>query len=251
MNAMSEPNETQQDEPRTCLNEKEIANTPLFPKNIDTSDQHRLSLILDEFIKGFRFVQQYKRTISFFGSSRTKAGEPDYEAARSLAARTVRECDFSIITGGGPGIMEAANRGACDAGGRSLGLTIDLPQQQTTNDYVRESVDFHYFFVRKVMLAFSAEAYVFFPGGFGTMDELFELLTLIQTNKVKPVPIFLVDHGYWRDFDDYITKNLLENGMIDAEDIDIYTITDDEDAIIDRLKNVDVEKGVPYNYSHG
>lgn len=242
--------DTNQQEPRTCLTEKEIPNAPLLLHDIDTSDKKRLSLILDEFIRGFRFVQQYNRSISFFGSSRTEAGEKDYERARALAARAVSECDFSVVTGGGPGIMEAANRGAYDVDGDSLGLTIELPKEQATNDYVKKSVDFHYFFVRKVMLAFSAEAYVFFPGGFGTMDELFELLVLIQTNKVKPVPIFLVDHGHWRVFDDYVKENLLEKGMIDEEDMNIYTVTDDEEYIIETLRNVPVEEGVPYDYTH-
>jgi len=247
---MPDENESGQQEPRTCLTEKEIPNAPLLLQSIDTTDKQRLSLILDEFIRGFRFAQQYNRSISFFGSSRTKAGDPDYERARSLAARAVRECDYSVVTGGGPGIMEAANRGACDADGNSLGLTIQLPNEQATNEYVKESIDFHYFFVRKVMLAFSAEAYVFFPGGFGTMDELFELLVLIQTNKVKPVPIFLVDHGHWQRFDEYIAENLREKGMIDPEDQDIYTVTDDEDHIIKRLNEIPVIDGVPYTYAH-
>ena len=225
--------------------EKEMQHTPLMLNHIDTSNRHRISLILDEFLKGFRFLQQYNRTVSFFGSARTTPDHDDYQRARTLARRVVTDCDHAIVTGGGPGIMEAANRGACDADGRSLGLTIRLPEEQTTNEFVRESVDFHYFFVRKVMLAFCAEAYVFFPGGFGTMDELFELLTLVQTNKIAPIPIFLIDHGYWQQYDSFIRHQLYENRMIDEEDMDIYTITDDEEYVLDTIRNTPTQETTP------
>lgn len=222
-----------QENKRTCLPEKELNFEPLLLQNIDTSDRDRISHILDEFLKGFRFIQQYGKSVSFFGSSRTLSDNHDYKHARALAARIVKDLGYSIVTGGGPGIMEAANRGAVDADGNSLGLTIQLPKEQATNDYVKEYVEFHYFFVRKVMLSFAAQAYVFFPGGFGTMDELFEILTLIQTNKVKKVPIVLVDNGHWQDFDKYVKENLLERKAIDKEDVDIYTITDDNNKIIE------------------
>jgi len=229
--------EIPQNEPRTAVPECELSTTPLLLQNIDTDNQDRIKLILDEFIKGFRFVKEYSDSVTFFGSARTKAGDPNYESARSLANRIVKECNYSIVTGGGPGIMEAANRGACEADGNSLGLTIRLPKEQTTNAYVRKSVDFHYFFTRKVLLAFSAEAYIFFPGGFGTMDELFEILTLIQTNKVKRVPIILVDHGYWQAFDSYIKEHLLSIETISQKDVELYTITNDEDEIITIINN--------------
>ncbi|MEX0930541.1 MAG: TIGR00730 family Rossman fold protein [Candidatus Paceibacterota bacterium] len=219
--------------------------TSLLLENIDSDNQHRVSLILDEFIRGFRFIQKHaNRSVSFFGSARTPETDHDYIHAQKLAARIVTELNYSIVTGGGPGIMEAANRGACDADGTSLGLTIQLPREQSTNEFVRESVDFHYFFVRKVLLAFSAEAYVFFPGGFGTMDELFELVTLIQTKKIKPVPIFLIDHGYWKNFEQFVRDNLLERGTISPEDMDIITVTDDDDAIIEAIRTAPVQRGV-------
>ncbi|MEX1026595.1 MAG: TIGR00730 family Rossman fold protein [Candidatus Paceibacterota bacterium] len=219
--------------------------TSLLLENMDPDNQHRVSLILDEFVRGFRFIQNHShRSVSFFGSARTPETDADYQHAQRLAGRIVTELEYSIVTGGGPGIMEAANRGACEENGASLGLTIQLPREQATNKYVRESIDFHYFFVRKVLLAFSAEAYVFFPGGFGTMDELFELVTLIQTKKIKRVPIFLVDHGYWRNLEAFIRENLLERGTISPEDMDILTITDDDDAIIDAIRSAPVQRGV-------
>ncbi|MEX0672549.1 MAG: TIGR00730 family Rossman fold protein [Candidatus Paceibacterota bacterium] len=228
----------------TATDQEKLSFTSLLFENIAPDEQHRLSLILDEFIRGFRFLQQQKkRSVSFFGSARTDETAPDYLSAQELATRIVTELDYSIVTGGGPGIMEAANRGACDADGTSLGLTIQLPKEQSTNPYVKESVDFHYFFVRKVLLAFSAEAYVFFPGGFGTMDELFELITLIQTKKIKQVPIFLVDHGYWENLDKFIRENLLERKTISPEDMNIVTITDDMDQIIETIKNNPLERG--------
>lgn len=225
----------------TCLPESELEMEPLLLQSIDTSDRQRISVILDEFIRGFRFLQSYAHnSVSFFGSSRTQPEDDNYEHARRLAG-TISQAGYSIVTGGGPGIMEAANRGAFEADGNSLGITIKLPNEQATNDFVKDSVSFYYFFVRKVMLAFAAKAYIFFPGGFGTMDELFELLTLIQTHKVPKVPIILVDDGHWEKLDEFIQKNLLEQGSISPQDTGIYTITSDDQKVLELIAASDRE----------
>ena len=150
----------------------------------------------------------------------------------------VQETGASIITGGGPGIMEAANRGAADEHGVSIGMTIELPQEQVTNEYVNRSIDFYYFFSRKVALSFAARAYVYFPGGFGTLDEFFEIITLKQTKRIKPIPVILVGSDFWKPLDSYIKKQLTETyKTIDPEDRDLYVITDDNTAVVDMIKN--------------
>ena len=143
--------------------------------------------------------------------------------------------------------MEAANRGAYEAGGISVGLNIKLLEEQTTNPYVAEEAAFYYFFIRKVCLSFSAEAYIFFPGGFGTMDEMFEILTLVQTKKIKPVPIVLFGKAYWDKWETLFKEEILKRGMIDEEDMSLYTITDSQDDVISLIKSTPVQSGVPYN----
>lgn len=157
--------------------------------------------IMAEFVEGFQFLSGLKKEVSIFGSARFSSdkhpGAHHYKEARKLA-KLLGKKGFTIITGGGPGIMEAANRGAVDAGAESVGLNIQLPQEQRINPYVKKSVAFHYFFTRKVMLSASAQAYIFLPGGFGTLDEFFEIVTLIQTGKMDPIPMILIGHDFWR-----------------------------------------------------
>ena len=148
--------------------------------NLGPKEQHRLSVILQEFVDGFAFIRKFPKSVTFFGSARFPEGNIHYEKARNVAREIVKNLGYAIVTGGGPGVMEGANRGAKDAKGKSVGLSIQLPEEQVVNPYVDESLSFYYFFVRKVVLSFSAEAFLFFPGGFGTFDELFEILTLIQ-----------------------------------------------------------------------
>jgi uncharacterized protein (TIGR00730 family) len=214
--------------------------TPWTLLDLKEATRHRINHISDEFGKGFDLIEKYPKSVTFFGSARVKEGNEHYDRARSLAKRIGEELGYAVISGGGPGIMEASNRGAQEGGAPSLGLTIDLPGTQTTNKYVDEEVDFYYFFSRKVCMSFSAEAYIFFPGGFGTMDEFFEILTLIQTHKIRRVPIFLVGGHYWKHFDSFIYEELLERKMIDARDMDLYLVTDDEEYIINLIKNVEV-----------
>jgi len=206
----------------------------------------RLNLINEEFRRGFAFIKRYPRSISFYGSARTPRTHPLYEKAYKLAFRISKELGYSIVTGGGPGIMEAANKGAKEAGGDSLGLNIELPTEQVVNPYVKDSVEFYYFFSRKVALSFSANAYIIFPGGFGTLDEFSEVLELVQTKKIPPVPLILVDSAFWRPLDMYIKNTLLNDYQtINVEDTELYKITDDDEEILEIVKNAPEKKLAP------
>lgn len=221
---------------------KQVTKDPLTLKELNEAIENRIDHIKDEFTQGFDFLKTCEHSVSFFGSARTKEDEPDYKKARSLGKRIAEELDYAVVTGGGPGIMEAGNRGAYEAGGKSIGLTIILPEEQTTNPYLTSHLGFHYFFARKVCLTYAAEAYVYFPGGFGTLDEFFEILTLVQTNKIEKVPIILVGKEYWNGFDELIKEKLAEGQKINKSDLELYTITDDEDEIIEIIKNTPTRK---------
>jgi uncharacterized protein (TIGR00730 family) len=192
------------------------------------TDTWRALRILGEFVEGFDALANVGPAVSIFGSARVKRSDPSYRLARRAAARLVRE-GFAIITGGGPGIMEAANRGAQDAGGLSIGCNIELPFEQDLNDYVDLGMQFRYFFVRKTMFVKYAEAFCIFPGGFGTLDELFESLTLIQTGKVEHFPVVLFDTAYWKGLFEWIRTHPLAQGKIAEEDLELFTLTDDVD----------------------
>ncbi len=205
----------------------------------------RVNKITEEFSDGFHFVKTRSKSITVFGSARTLEDEKDYIMARELSYRAVKELGYSVVTGGGPGIMEAANRGAFEAGGRSYGLTIKLPMEQVTNKYLTDHLDFRYFFSRKVSMTFAAEAYVYFPGGFGTLDELFEILTLVQTEKIEKLPIILIGKVYWNDLDKYIKDHLLGGDFekIDRSDLELYTITDSIDEALEIIRNAPTRVG--------
>lgn len=206
----------------------------------------RLGKINEEFKKGLSFVRNYPKSVTFYGSARFPEDHELCKKAQNLAYRISKELGFSIITGGGPGIMQAANKGAYEAGGDSLGLNIELPKEQRVNPYVKESVEFYYFFSRKVSLSFSANAYVMFPGGFGTLDEFSEILELIQTKKIPTVPLILVDSAFWRPLDMYFRNTFLnEYKTINMEDTELYTITDDDDKILEIIKNAPEKSVVP------
>lgn len=208
--------------------------------------KERVSEISREFTAGFEFLEHYPKSVTFFGSTQSRSGDPYYKDARALSARIVKELGYSIITGGGPGIMEAANRGAHEANGISLGLTIDLPLGQTTNKYIDKEVNFYYFFVRKVCLAFSAEAFIFYPGGFGTLDEFYELVTLIQTRKIKGVPLICVGSEYWNKLKDFMKEKMLARGAVAMSDLELFAITDNHDTIMEIIRKVPVRIGVPF-----
>jgi|GEM_PF-94074 len=192
----------------------------------------RIFRIMAEFVEGFEFLSNLHREVTFFGSARAMPQTPYYKFARELGFR-LSKAGYTIITGGGPGIMEAGNRGAFEAGGESVGLDIVLPMEQRRNKYVKKSKGFHYFFTRKVMLSASAQAYVFFPGGFGTLDELFEVVTLIQTGKMSDqVPVILVGKDYWEGMLAWIQKQMLgSHHFIEPFEMDILQLVDTvEDA---------------------
>ena len=198
---------------------------------ITVHESWRIFKILAEFVDGFEKLSEIHPCVSIFGSARVLPGEETYEKTVVLA-RKLAEQGFNIITGGGPGIMEAGNKGAREGGSKSIGLNIVLPLEQTTNPYVDVKLEFQYFFVRKVMFIKYAQAYIGMPGGFGTLDEIFEALTLIQTKRIKPFPVILVGTDYWKSLWDWIKSTLLERRLISPEDIELVTIVDDPDEVV-------------------
>lgn len=222
---------------RMYVNSNNPHKKPTPISELRSTSTERIIRISNELISGFEFLKEYDKSVTFFGSARFADGHPYYEKARILGERIAKELNYSILTGGGPGIMEAGNRGAREAGGNSLGITIKLPHEQTTNKYLTDHIDLYYFFVRKVCLSFSAEAYLFFPGGFGTFDEFFEILTLVQTNKVRQVPLILVGSEFWKPLQSFIERHMLDLGTISAADLNLYTISDDDDEILDIIRS--------------
>jgi uncharacterized protein (TIGR00730 family) len=186
----------------------------------------RIFRIMAEFVEGFQFLSEFRREVTIFGSARTPETDRWYHEARALG-RMLAECGFTVITGGGPGIMEAANRGAHDADGISVGLNIELPREQRANPYITHGRGFHYFFTRKVMLAASAQAYVFFPGGFGTLDELFEMVVLIQTGKAQRIPVVCVGREFWEPLLAYCETVMCDKfAAIDRSELDYFRVVD-------------------------
>jgi uncharacterized protein (TIGR00730 family) len=190
------------------------------------SDPWRVFRIMGEFVEGFDTLANVGPAVTIFGSARVPPDHPQYRAAEKTA-RLITQANFAVITGGGPGIMEAANKGAKEAGGISIGCNIELPFEQGTNPYVDVAINFRYFFVRKTMFVKYAEAFIIFPGGFGTLDELFEALTLIQTGKVRNFPVILFGSAYWQGLLDWVRGVMLEEGKISSEDLQLLVVTDD------------------------
>ena len=198
------------------------------------TDQVRLERIEGELRLGFDALAHVGAAASFFGSARTPEGHPEYELARETA-RLAGQAGLAIITGGGPGAMEAANRGAREAGVQSIGLNIELPFEQGMNPYVDLGLEFHYFFARKVMFVRYASGFVVFPGGFGTLDELFESLTLIQTGKIRDFPVVLVGRDYWQGLIDWLQERALAEGKVDATDLALMSVTDEPREVVEIL----------------
>jgi len=194
------------------------------------NDSWRIFRIMAEFVEGFEVMASVGEAVSIFGSARTRPEDPMYRAAEETA-RLLAQAGVPVITGGGPGIMEAGNKGAFEAGGVSVGLNITLPQEQEGNRYQTVSLDFHYFYVRKVMFTKYSDAFICFPGGYGTLDELFEVLTLVQTLKVEPFPIVLYGSKYWGGLVDWM-KTTLAEGFIDPEDLDIFRVVDSPEQAV-------------------
>ena len=205
---------------------------------LTTKNSWMLFKIMGEFVEGFEKMGHHNPCISIFGSARTPNTHPNYKLASEIAQRIV-DLGFGVITGGGPGIMEAANKGAQKAGGASVGLTIDLPFEENHNNYIDKDrmINFDYFFVRKVMFVKYAQAFVVLPGGFGTLDELMEAITLIQTSKIKKIPIILVGTPFWNGLIDWLKQTLLaQNNTISEEDLNLFSCVDTADEVIDLLK---------------
>lgn len=196
------------------------------PKKIES---WRVFKIMSEFIEGFDIIRRYGLAVTIFGSSRASIEDRDYKFAEELSKRLAKK-GFAVITGGSAGIMQAANKGAFEAGGVSVGLNINLPDVQTYNPYLTEKLGFDHFFVRKVMLTYASEAYIYFPGGFGTLDEFFEIVTLIQTKKVRRVPIILFGNEYWEPLLDFIERKMFkEISAVSEGDMSLYTVVDSVD----------------------
>ena len=195
------------------------------------SDAWRLQRIQAEFVEGFSVLAEIPRAVTVFGSARTKPGHPDYATGMALGGALAR-AGYAVITGGGPGIMEAANRGCSEAGGLSVGLGIELPFEQGLNPWVDLGVGFRYFFARKTMFVKYAQAFVCLPGGFGTLDELFEALVLVQTGKVTRFPVVLLGSAYWGGLVDWLRTSALEHGVISPPDVELITVTDDVDDVV-------------------
>jgi uncharacterized protein (TIGR00730 family) len=195
------------------------------------TDPWRVLRIQAEFVEGFGLLAEAPRAVCVFGSARTKPGTPEYVVGAQLGAALARD-GWAVITGGGPGVMEAVNKGASETGGVSIGLGIELPFEQSLNDWVDIGVNFRYFFVRKTMFVKYSQAFVVLPGGFGTMDELFEALTLVQTRKVTSFPVILYGTAYWQGLLDWLRESMLSHGMISPHDLDLIRVSDDVDEIV-------------------
>jgi hypothetical protein len=199
------------------------------------SESWRTLHIMAEFVEGFETLGKYHPSVTIFGSTRAKPGDEVYQKAEQIG-RLLGENGFGVITGGGPGVMEAANKGAASAGGNSIGLNIEIPLEQKPNPYANVTLHFRYFFVRKVMFVKYAVAYIILPGGFGTMDELFEAVTLIQTQKIRPFPVILVGSNYWKGMLDWMKEVVLKEGKISPSDLEILQLVDDPAEIIKIIK---------------
>lgn len=222
---------------------------PEEDKQLTKADVHQGDIdkhiyrITHEFRDGFEFLRKYPRSVTVFGSSLAKQTDEAYVKAQEVTGLIVRELGYAVITGGGPGIMEAANKGAYEADGVSAGLNISLPHEHITNVYVRHSLKFSYFFARKTMLMFAAEAYIFFPGGFGTFDELFSILTLIQTGKIPHVPVILFGSRFWEPLKKFMSDAMANSyHAIDDSDLSIFEITDSVDRAVELVRKAPVSE---------
>jgi len=208
------------------------------PKDFRQSLHWRVFRIIAEFIDGWQFLADFKKTVTFFGSARFKEGDRWYEEARKLGKMLAEE-GYGVVTGGGPGIMQAGNQGAMEGKGDSIGINIKLPAEQRINPYVQKSAAFHYFFVRKLMLSYAARAYVFFPGGLGTLDEAFEILTLIQTKKISStIPVVMVGKEFWSPIHSWLREEIFGKlHAIDEADLSLYTIVENAEEAFEMVKN--------------
>ncbi len=203
--------------------------------SLSIEESWRIFRIMAEFVESIEVLSKVRNAVTVFGSARVKPGDPYYQMGEELGRLLALE-GFSVITGGGPGLMEAANKGAAEAGGVSVGMNIKLPYEQKPNPFANIQIDYKYFFIRKVMFVKSALAYVILPGGYGSMDELFEALTLIQTKRVKSFPLILMGRAYWQGMLDWLQNTMLEHHMIDPADIEMIQLIDDPAQVVKHIK---------------
>ena len=208
---------------------------------ITAKDTWRIFRIMSELVEGFDSMSRIGPAVSIFGSKRCLPGDPEYVLAETLSYK-LAEAGFAIITGGGPGIMEAGNKGARDAGGKSVGLNIKLPEEKGPNPYQTLSLDFRYFFLRKLMFVKYAMAFIILPGGFGTIDELFEALTLMQTDKIKRFPLYLVGSDFWGGLVDWLRETVIKRGLLHEEELSLLTVIDDPDELVRQITWCEKEK---------
>ncbi len=204
-------------------------------ESLSNQDSWRLFKIISEIVEGFETLSRTRKCVSIFGSARTPSDAPMYAATEEIA-RQLSEAGYGIITGGGPGLMEAANKGAYEAGGTSVGLHIHLPNEQQCNQFVKTRCDFRYFFVRKLMFVKYAMAYVVMPGGMGTIDELSEAFVLAQTHRIKPFPIILYDSGYWKGLVDWIRDRMVSDGYINEKELDLLVMKDSPEDVVEHIR---------------
>jgi uncharacterized protein (TIGR00730 family) len=231
------------------LRRRQVQSTTTDQRLLDTrgptdwvhTDPWRVLRIQTEFVEGFGLLAELPRAVSVFGSARTPDGHPHYELGRRLGA-ALAEAGWAVITGGGPGVMEAANRGASEAGGLSVGLGIELPFEQALNEWVDLGIEFRYFFARKTMFVKYSQGFVCLPGGFGTLDEVFEALTLVQTRKINQFPIVLLGTDYWAPLLDWVRHTLADGGFVSPHDIDLVHLTDDPDEAVRVVQEADAHR---------
>lgn len=222
----------------------------LTKKQLHETANERIHLISQEFRSAFNFLEKYPKSVSIFGGTHLTEDSIYYKQARSLAYHIVKKLNYAVLTGGGPGIMEAANKGAFEAGGDSLGIEIELDPPQEENEYHTDSINFHHFFSRKMALSFAAETYIFFPGGFGTLDEFFEIITLVQTKKIEKVPIILFGSDYWLKLEKFMKEELMTRGVIGEYELGLFKITDNDDEVIEIIRNAPIQNGIKFNHNH-
>ncbi|HKJ00786.1 MAG TPA: TIGR00730 family Rossman fold protein [bacterium] len=207
---------------------------------LEKQESWRLFRIIGEFVEGFDVLPNYLPAVTVYGSARLKEGSPFHGMARDLG-QALSEAGYTVITGGGPGLMASANRGAFEHGGSSIGLNVELPREQKPNPFLSLTLSFRYFFVRKVMLVKYATGFILLPGGYGTLDEFFETITLIQTRKIRPFPVVLMGQAYWAGLVDWMRERMLGEGLISPEDLELFHVTDDvHDAVahVERFRHV-------------
>jgi uncharacterized protein (TIGR00730 family) len=214
------------------------------PNHFIREDPWRIFRIMAEFVESFETMSKIGPSVTIFGSARTKPSDPFYKAATEIAQKLAKE-NFAVITGGGPGIMEAANKGAAQAKGTSVGLNIELPREQAGNRFANLPVQFHYFFARKVCFVKYSMGFIYMPGGFGTLDELFEVLTLVQTERISRFPMILFGKRHWSGLLRWLRSNIEDKALINRGDLDLLRLTDDPDEVVQIIRDYRREAGVP------